>query len=26
VRPVVEPASPAEGADEPEEFKEDGTN
>jgi len=26
VRPVVEPASPADGADEPEEFKEDGTN
>jgi DNA polymerase-3 subunit gamma/tau len=26
VRPVIEPASPADGADEPEEFKEDGTN
>jgi DNA polymerase-3 subunit gamma/tau len=26
VRPVVEPASPADGADKPEEFKEDGTN
>ncbi len=26
VRPVAEPAPPAEGEDEPEEFKEDGTN
>ncbi len=26
VRPVAEPAPPAEGAEEPEEFKEDGTN
>jgi DNA polymerase-3 subunit gamma/tau len=26
VRPVAEPAAPADGADEPEEFKEDGTN
>ncbi len=26
VRPVVEPAPQAEGAEEPEEFKEDGTN
>ena len=26
VRPVAEPAPPADGADEPEEFKEDGTN
>jgi len=26
VRPVAEPAAPAEGSEEPEEFKEDGTN
>jgi len=26
VRPVAEPVPPADGADEPEEFKEDGTN